>query len=200
VADIPLWLQYAEAIGQVLGGVGLFGAVAAYWLQSHARRRQRARERDGLLILLEDEIARNRQQLRAMREHKYWITKAPKPNLRFATWLETRAKLSDLLENEDQFNDFAKYYGNLLVLDETRLDDQRSEPERQEMVWRWLDQVLTLTKICDGHIRQYVPDAGEGAASKTLGKALTRPGDGEQQELGSQAPTPRRPINPEKQE
>ena len=81
-----------------------------------------------------------------MREYRYWITAAPRMNLRNAAWLDTRAKLSDLLEDEDQFNDFAKHCGNLLVSDEARLDDRRSESERQQMVSRWLHQLLTLTK------------------------------------------------------
>jgi len=203
VADLPEWLQVAVAIGQGLGGLGIFGAVfgasLAYWLQSRSARLQRKRERDGLLILLEDEIARNRQQLKAMREQRYWITAAPRSNLRYKAWLDMRVRLSDLLENEEQFNDFATYYGNLLVIDEARLDDQRSESESQEMVWKWLSQLLTMTEILDGHIRRYVPDAGEGTALKALGPALNRPENGEQQELGSQAPSPRRPINPEHQ-
>lgn len=131
-----------------------------------------------------------------MQQTPRWITDAPKPNLRGTTWSGTRAKLSDLLEGQEQFNDFATYYGNLLVLDENRLDDQRSKAERQEMVSQWIPQLLTLTKIVDGHIRRYVPEAGEGVAFKRLGEALTRPADGEQQELGGQAPpTPRRPID-----
>ncbi len=125
------------------------------------------------------------------------ITDAPKPNLRSTTWFETRARLSDLLESQEEFNDFATYYGNLLVIDETRLDDHRAQGERQEMVSQWIPQLLTLTKIVDGHLRRYVPEAGEGVAFKRLGEILTRPADGEQQELGGQAPpTPRRPIDP----
>ena len=73
-----------------------------------------------------------------MQQTPRWITDAPKPNLRGTTWSETRAKLSDLLEGQEQFNDFATYYGNLLVLDENRLDDQRSKAERQEMVSQWI--------------------------------------------------------------
>jgi hypothetical protein len=121
------------------------------------------------------------QQLKAMQQTPRWITDAPKPNLRSTTWLETRARLSDLSESQEQFNDFATYYGNLLVLDETRLDDQRCEAERQEMVSQWIPQLLTLAEILDGHIRRYVPEAGEGVAFKTLGEDLTRPADGEQQ-------------------
>ena len=132
-----------------------------------------------------------------MQQTPRWITDAPKQYLRSPTWLETRARLSDLLESQEQFNDFATYYGNLQVLYETRLDDQQSEAERQESVSQWIPQLLTLTEILDGHIRRYVPEAGEGVAFKTLGEALTRPADGGQQEFGSQAPpTPRRPIDP----
>jgi hypothetical protein len=134
-----------------------------------------------------------------MREYRYWITAAPRMNLRNAAWLDTRAKLSDLLEDEDQLNDFAKHCGNLLVSDEARLDDRRSESERQQMVSRWLHQLLTLTKILDRHIREYVPNAGEGTALRALGPSLNRPTDRDEHSLGGQAPALGRPINPDQQ-
>ena len=181
MGDLPTTLLWASAVGQAASGIGVFSVVVAYWLQQRADQQQRARERDGLLILIEDEVARNRMQLKAMQEKQRWITDAPATNMRYAVWMESRVRLSDLLDNEDQFNDFAKYYGNLIVLDEARLDERQDVSDRQENVAKWLTQVLTLSKAVDKNIRQYVPTAGEGTAWQEFGPALTRPGMSELQ-------------------
>jgi hypothetical protein len=153
-------------VGIILGLVVL-GAVIVYLLGEWGERRQRKRELKGLLRILDTEISANERLLRILDEHPAWITRAPNRSLQSRAWEDARVRLAHLLKNRKQFDDIARYYGNIQAVEGYRLLDTDAvasdEEHRQQRVKQQLRLLLELSDAASGHIRKHVPDAQVGA-------------------------------------
>src|SRR5919199_938374 len=170
------WLGWSSSdagvtiVGALLS-LAVFAAVLVYLLGEWGDRRQRKRELKGLLKILDIEIAGNKRQLLIFDEYPVWITRAPDHSLQTRAWEDIRARLADLLRNDEQFSDIAKYYGNIQAIDRYRLGDtgaETSEKHRQQRVKEQLRLLLELSDIATGHIRKHVPDAFIGTPLRSL--------------------------------
>ncbi len=171
------WLEWLSSDAGVITIVGallslaVFVAVIVYLLGEWGDRRQRKKELKGLLKILDIEIAGNKRQLLIFDEYPVWITRAPDHSLQTRAWEDIRARLADLLRNDEQFSDIAKYYGNIQAIDRYRLGDigtETSEEHRQQRVKEQLRLLLELSDIATGHIRKHVPDAFIGTPLRSL--------------------------------
>ena len=147
-------------VGTILGLLVL-GAVVVYLLGEWGERRQRKRELKGLLRILDIEIAANERLLQIFEDHPAWITQAPDHSLQSRAWEDARVRLAHLLKNRKQFDDIARYYGNIQAVEDYRLLDtgaEVSEEHRQRRVEQQLRILLELSAIAKGHIRKHVSD------------------------------------------
>lgn len=174
LSDVAQWLSSAPenpAVGTIVVGTLLalvvLGAVIVYLLGEWEDRRQRKRELKGLLRILDTEIAANERLLRIFDERPAWITRAPDHSLQIRAWEDARVRLAYLLKNRKQFEDIARYYGNIQAVEEYRLLDtgvvSSDEEHKQQRVKQQLRLLLELSDVASGHIRKHVPDALVGA-------------------------------------
>ncbi len=176
LSNMGEWLS--SGAGVILVGallsLAVFSAVVIYLFGEWGDRRQRKRELKGLLKILDIEIAGNKRQLLIFDEYPVWITRAPSHSLQTRAWEDIRARLADLMKNDDQFNDIAKYYANIQAIDRYRLGDtatETSEEYRQQRVKEQLRLLLELSDIARKHIRKYVPDTFIGTPLRSLEEA-----------------------------
>jgi diketogulonate reductase-like aldo/keto reductase len=172
LSGIAEWFSSAPkdpVVGTIVVGTVLsllvLGAVIIYLLGEWGDRRQRKRELKGLLRILDIEIAANERLIRLFDEHPAWISRAPEHSLQIRAWEDARVRLTYLLKNRKQFDDIAKYYGNIQAAEEYRLLDTGAEaPEErtQQRVKQQLRLLLDLSAVAREHIRQHVPDAPVG--------------------------------------
>lgn len=64
-----------------------------------------------------------------------WDYSFPLSHLSVNAWEGAREKLSQLLEDEVKFVDFAKYYENLKVAESLRLNGALKEDDRRDQVY-----------------------------------------------------------------
>jgi len=148
-------------VGTILGLVVL-GAVIVYLLGEWGERKQRNRELKGLLRILDTEIAANERLLRIFDERPAWITRGPDHSLQSRAWEDARVRLAYLLRNRKQFDDIARYYGNIQAVEGYRLLDTGAatpdEEHRQQRVKQQLRLLLELSDVASRHIGKHVPD------------------------------------------
>lgn len=179
LSDVARWLSSAPedpVVGTIVVGTLLslvvLGAVVVYLLGEWGDRRQRKRELQGLLRILDIEIAANERLLRIFDEHPAWITQAPDHSLQSRAWEDARVRLAQLLKNRKQFDDIARYYGNIQAVEGYRLLDTGAEASdeehRQQRVKQQLRLLLELGDVARGHIRKHVPDVLVGTATRSL--------------------------------
>lgn len=120
--------------------------------------KQRKRELQGLLRLLDGEIRNHGRQLEAYRDTPWWITNAPEKATRFEAWDASKIRLAQLLKDDTQFADINKCYENLRVIDEFRRNDTLTPEWRIERVTVKLDELLEIQEIAIGHIRAHIPE------------------------------------------
>lgn len=174
------WLSSAPkdpVVGTIVVGTLLsllvLGAVVVYLLGEWGERRQRKRELEGLLRILDVEIAANERLLQIFEDHPAWITQAPDHSLQSRAWEDARVRLAHLLKNRRQFADIARYYGNIQAVEDYRLLDtgtEVSEEHRQRRVKQQLRILLELSDVAKGHIRKHVPDTLVGTSLRSFGE------------------------------
>ncbi|PLS87755.1 MAG: hypothetical protein CYG60_00200 [Actinobacteria bacterium] len=130
--------------------------------------RQRRKELKGILRLLDLETYRHRKQLNAYKNTPTWITDAPVDTLRFSAWDKSNTRLSQLLRDDTEFADIAKYYENLRAVDEFRRSSEDTESWRQERVGLLLPTLFELHDLTRRHIKRNVPEASLGTPLDTL--------------------------------
>ncbi len=169
LSGVAEWLSSATedpVMGTIVVGTGLsllvLGAVIVYLLGEWGDRRQRKRELKGLLRILDIEIAANERLIRLFDERPAWINRAPDHSLQSRVWEDARVRLAYLLKNHKQFDDIARYYGNIQAVEEYRLLDTGGEEHNQQRVNQQLRLLLELSDVAREHIRQHVPDASVG--------------------------------------
>jgi len=178
LSGIAEWLSSAPkdpVVGTIVVGTVLsllvLGAVIIYLLGEWGDRRQRKRELKGLLRILDIEIAANERLIRLFDEHPAWISRAPEHSLQSRAWEDARVRLTYLLKDRKQFDDIAKYYGNIQAAEEYRLLDtgaEASEERTQQRVKQQLRLLLELSDVAREHIRQHVPDVPVGNPPQAL--------------------------------
>jgi hypothetical protein len=160
-------------VGTILGLLVL-GAVVVYLLGEWGERRQRKRELKGLLRILDIEIAANERLLQIFEDHPAWITQAPDHSLQSRAWEDARVRLAHLLKNRKQFDDIARYYGNIRAVEDYRLLDTGAEvsdeAHRQRRVKLQLRILLELSDVAKGHIRKHVSDTLVGTPLRDEGR------------------------------
>jgi hypothetical protein len=178
LSDVAEWLSSAPenpVVGTIVVGTLLsllvLGAVIVYLLGEWGDRRQRRRELQGLLRILDTEIAANERLLRIFEERPAWITRAPDHSLQSRAWEDARVRLAHLLKNHKQFDDIARYYANIQAVEGYRLLDTGAEASdeehRQQRVNQQLRLLLELSDVARTHIRKHVPDAPVGIPSRS---------------------------------
>ena len=150
----------SPAVAALLGA--LLGAVVTQVVRQYFDRRQRQKELEGLLRLLDGERYRNHYILEYFWENPERITEAGEYVLRLAQWDASKARLARLLSDDTQFADIAKYYENLRTLNDFRRDPVTSEARRQESGHKLLPNLLELSNLTRKHIRSHIPDSVSG--------------------------------------
>lgn len=119
---------------------------------------QRRRERTGLLTLLDLETDQNDRQLTAYEQDSTWIVRAPDHTLSIRVWEATMVRLSQLLEEEEEFADLLKCYESIFQINGFRQNGDESAVLRQQTVMQGLPQLREQTNKAMAVIRKYVPE------------------------------------------
>lgn len=133
-------------------------------LRAREDRIQLRRELNGLLRVLDVEIELHEWRL------SEWEKRRDELNisvpLATEAWHEVRARLSQLLRNETEFADFARYYHNLEWMDSKRLDPTIHPLTRANMLRDFLPQLREEHELVKRHVREYIPQSTRGRGSK----------------------------------
>lgn len=108
VEGAAIWqVLSALGLGALVGGVG--GAFATHLLGARRERRRERRERDGLLRLVQAEMARNSVASEMFETHPTVVAQGRYPSVVKETWEDVRVRLVQLLP-EDDFETILGYY------------------------------------------------------------------------------------------
>jgi hypothetical protein len=162
-------LQVVLSILSWIVGLTFFGAVitiAVNLARDYRQRKrelqreedQRRRERTGLLTLLDLETDQNDRQLTAYEQDSTWIVRAPDHTLSIRMWEATMVRLSQLLEEEEDFADLLKYYESIFQINGFRQNGDESAVLRQRTVMQGLPQLREQSNKAMAVIRKYVPE------------------------------------------
>jgi hypothetical protein len=162
-------LQVVLSILSWIVGLTFFGAVitiAVNLARDYRQRKrelqreedQRRRERTGLLTLLDLETDQNDRQLTAHEQDSTWIVRAPDHTLSIRMWEATMVRLSQLLEEEEEFVDLLKYYESIFQINGFRQNGDESAVLRQQTVMQGLPQLREQSNKAMAVIRKYVPE------------------------------------------
>jgi hypothetical protein len=180
------WIYANADIIIRLGLLGaLVGASVSFGLREYFDWRRRARERRGLLTMMDLETEGHERQLMAFEQHPDWVTRAPAHSLGSKIWEESRARLSQLLNKKEEFVDLLKYYEGIRVIDGVRSGagdveavrgfgpDYRLEEKKTAVARHKIEKGLPqLREQCEKArmvIRKYVPeDALDGTPLKNI--------------------------------
>ncbi len=145
----------------------LVGALSAQGLREFFDRKQRQKELSGILRLLDLESYAHRQQLDHYQSTPSWITDAPAYTLRFTAWDKSNTRLAQLLRDDTEFADIAKYYENMRGIDEFRRASE-DKTWRQERITRLLPTLFELHELTRKHIRKHVQNATTGTPLESI--------------------------------
>lgn len=162
-------LQVVLSILSLIVGLTSFGAmltIAVNLARDYRQRKrelqreedQRRRERTGLLTLLDLETDQNDRQLTAYEQNSTWIVRAPDHTLSIRMWEATMVRLSQLLEEEEEFVDLLKYYESIFQINGFRQNGDESAVLRQQTVMQGLPQLREQSNKAMAVIRKYVPE------------------------------------------
>lgn len=167
-SGIGSWVYaVASGVGSTVLGLGILGALVAYYLRARSDRIQHKKELKGLLRLLDVELEGNDDELKRLEDQPDWITWASTFSaLSTKAWEDVRVRLSQLLEDEKQFVDIARYYDTVHLVSETRSDTTQDEDYRQDLVYRTLPVLQEQSDLVTKHIRDYLPNETRSAVSK----------------------------------
>jgi hypothetical protein len=100
----------ALGLGALVGGVG--GAFATHLLSEHREKERNESDRDGLLRLVQAEIARNSVASEMFETHPTVVAEGRFPSAVTDVWEDVRVRLAQLLPEED-FETLSGYYAKV---------------------------------------------------------------------------------------
>ncbi len=170
------WLMWFLNVVYVVAGLGVI-TIAVNFVRDYRQRRrelkrednQRRRERRGLLTLLDLETDQNDRQFTAYEQDPTWIIRAPDYTLSTRKWEATMVRLSQLLEEEEEYADLLKYYEGIFQINGFRQNTDESAFHRQQTVIQGLPQLREQSEKAIAVIRKYVPkDALNGTPVRNI--------------------------------
>jgi hypothetical protein len=159
-SGIVILMELLQLI-QGIAGLGIVGATTAYIYRVIEGKSQRQREKKGLLRMLLVEIEENERVLRGFTARPAFIVNAPAGYLRWSVWADVRARLSQLIEDEDKLGDLARCYNMVEQIEAFRLigEDKLNQQDVIDQIDSKLSDARDRCQVAAQHIGSHLPEA-----------------------------------------
>lgn len=140
-----------------LVGAGLLGLVITLGYREWDSWRERKRERDGLLYLVDLELSYNERAISTFEKRPEDIIQPIGEPVKTGAWNDSKIRIAQLLSNKNHFRTIALFYSNLEdVMLPVMLLEAASEDVRREFVSRLLPDMSEKVREARAVVHKYI--------------------------------------------